>query len=500
MKQPRPSEAQPRRQRRRADDLALQDLVARHRMIGDLGRIITSEINLDQLFDLIVKQITGLMQCETGSVFLYDAPTDELWSMVSCDLQQNHIRISSRCGIAGWVFAHRTPQIINQPYQDPRFFSGVDRQTGFRTRNLLCIPLINRNKACTGTLQVLNKKAGPFTGRDQEVLLSASHYVTIALENATLYEDLKALDRVKQKTIHHLSHELKTPLAVLRGSFELIRKRLAPEALAAVEKSLQRGVRSLDRLTELQQKIDDILTYMKTAGEVTAPRWYELLKAFVEEIEAAHPDAAWLDHLKGCINAAVCRQPCKEWLDVGRVLADVCESVRAVLDARDLCLMQQFDSGARVCTDRSVLEKVCCGLLKNAIENTPDEGCIEIRVQNNCDAVSIEFCDHGIGIAPAHQKMIFSGFFPTQATEAYASKSPYLFNAGGAGVDLLRIKTFADQLGFKVDFESRRCPGLERADGACPGKISACSVIAQRSECLDHGGSTFRVSFAAAAG
>jgi GAF domain-containing protein len=236
MNQPRPSEAQPRRQRRRADDLALQDLVARHRMIGDLGRIITSEINLDQLFDLIVKQITGLMQCETGSVFLYDAPTDELWSMVSCDLQQNHIRISSRCGIAGWVFAHRTPQIINQPYQDPRFFSGVDKQTGFRTRNLLCIPLINRGKACIGTLQVLNKKAGPFTGRDLEVLLSASHYVTIALENATLYEDLKALDRVKQKAIHHLSHELKTPLAVLRGSFELIRKRLTPDVLGQCRK------------------------------------------------------------------------------------------------------------------------------------------------------------------------------------------------------------------------------------------------------------------------
>ena len=190
----------------------------------------------------------------------------------------------------------------------------------------------------------------------------------------------------------------------------------------------------------------------------------------------------------------------KAMLDVGVMLDDICESVRPVVHKRNLCLMRQFDQDARVFTDETVLKKVCSGLLKNAIENTPDEGCIEITAKTNNDEVCIEFRDHGVGITEDNQKMIFSGFFPTQATEAYASKSPYAFNAGGAGVDLLRIKTFADELNFRVDFESHCCPSLGKAGGACPGKISSCAFISERSECLNQGGSNFWVSFPADAG
>ena len=135
-------------------------------MIGALGQIIISEINLDRLFELIVNQMTGLLRAQTCSVFLHDPQTDELWSMVSSDLQKNKIRISARCGISGWVYSHQTPQIVDNPYDDPRFLKGIDRKTGFRTRNILCLPLINRSKVCIGTLQVLNKKDGGFTEQD----------------------------------------------------------------------------------------------------------------------------------------------------------------------------------------------------------------------------------------------------------------------------------------------------------------------------------------------
>ena len=365
---------------------------------------------------------------------------------------------------------------------------------------MLCIPLVNRQKACIGTLQALNKKGGAFTEQDLDVLVSASHYVTIALENAKLYDDLKALDKVKQKVIHHLSHELKTPLAILKGSFQLIRKRTPEDNLGRIEKALNRGTRSLERLTELQMKTDDILSHLKMEKDHQEPQWSSLLLDMIEEIEEQYSSAASpaIEQLKKRIEAI--NRPGtirKEFVDVAAVMEEICKSVLSIVNQRNLCLMQHIDDRFRVFTDVTVFKKVCAGLLKNGIENTPDEGCIEVSTRTGADKIDIEFRDHGVGISEENQKMIFSGFFPTQATEVYASKKPYHFNAGGAGVDLLRIKTFADELNFSVVFKSRRCPALEGSGKTCPGRISACPFVAERSECLGQGGSSFVVSFPA---
>lgn len=485
----------PRIHLRRDEDQALHDLIERHRLIGMMGQIIMSEINLDQLFEVIVNKMNGLMNAEACSVFLYDPDNDELWSMVSSDLQRNRIRISSRCGISGWVFSHQTAQVVNAPYQDPRFFKGVDRKTGFRTRNILCIPLINRAKNCIGTLQVLNKKNGSFTQQDLGVFESASHYVTIALENATLYEELKALDKVKRKVIHHLSHELKTPLVIIQGAFRLIRKRLKNSELVKIEKSMNRGVRNLERLIDLQVKIDDILKNMKVSPETQDSYHRESLMDLIEEVEE-EPDGKRLERLKEHILQFDGHSGIrKEIFDVGSMLGDICEEACTAAKKRDLCLMRQFDDDARVYTDKVAFRKVCRGLLRNAIENTPDEGCIEISVKSNSDGVVIAFCDHGMGINEDDQKQIFSGFFPTQPTEAYMSKKPYAFNAGGAGVDLLRVKTFAEKLNFNVNFVSQRCPVLLTRNNTCPGRISACQFTGKSSECIEQGGSTFEIRF-----
>jgi signal transduction histidine kinase len=167
------------------------------------------------------------------------------------------------------------------------------------------------------------------------------------------------------------------------------------------------------------------------------------------------------------------------------------------VDRRGLCLIQTLDEDAVIRSDWNVLNKVCTGLLKNAIENTPDEGTIEVTVEKYDEETRITFTDHGVGITAANRKMIFGGFFHTQPTDLYSSKKPYDFNAGGTGADLLRIKSFSSRLGFKVEFFSRRCPFLPRGKDFCPGKISECRFIESKAECLSNGGSTFVVRFPA---
>ena len=148
--------------------------------------------------------------------------------------------------------------------------------------------------------------------------------------------------------------------------------------------------------------------------------------------------------------------------------------------------------------DRRMLRTVLAGLLKNAVENTPDEGLIEIAARSSGSGVSIDVCDHGIGITDDNQENIFGGFFHTLDTSYYTSKRPYDFNARGAGLDLLRMKVFAERFGFSIGVDSTRCKFIPLDTDICAGKISACPFVKEKSECLSSGGSIFSIKFAGA--
>ena len=92
---------------------------------------------------------------------------------------------------AGFI-STASPLIINDPYNDSRFNLGVDKQSGFVTRNILCVPVVNRNDQCIGVLQALNSNIGRFSEYDARFLESIADYVAIAVENARLYEEVKA--------------------------------------------------------------------------------------------------------------------------------------------------------------------------------------------------------------------------------------------------------------------------------------------------------------------
>lgn len=143
-------------------------------------------LNMYALFEVIMEQPNQIMDTRRSMVFLYDEKSSELWSMVATGMERNEIRIPSDYGVAGWVLQRKAPLTINDAYNDPRFYSKVDKKSGFITDNILCVLLINRKGKCIGALQTLNKNAGEFSNEDEELLRSISHYVTIALENSRL--------------------------------------------------------------------------------------------------------------------------------------------------------------------------------------------------------------------------------------------------------------------------------------------------------------------------
>jgi light-regulated signal transduction histidine kinase (bacteriophytochrome) len=141
------------------------------------------------------------------------------------------------------------------------------------------------------------------------------------------------------------------------------------------------------------------------------------------------------------------------------------------------------------------LDKIAKGLVKNAIENTPDEGKIEVGVRSRGKAVVLCVQDWGVGIIPEHQKHIFEGFYPTQDTLLYRTGKPFEFNAGGRGADLLRMKIFSERYNFTISMTSTRCKYLPLPKDSCPGRISACEFCKTVEDCYESGGTTFEVLF-----
>ena len=180
---------------------------------------------------------------------------------------------------------------------------------------------------------------------------------------------------------------------------------------------------------------------------------------------------------------------------LGDAVTTAVEAIRPDFSHRDLDLKLKAAALPKITIPPAVLTKVIKGLVKNAVENTPDEGKIRVSVTSTGNATVLEVKDFGVGILQDHQMRIFEGFYPTQQTAAYASKRPFDFNAGGKGADLLRMKIFSERFGFTLDFTSKRCRHLPSSAHVCPGAVHYCEGCEMPEDCFDSGGSSFKAIF-----
>ena len=451
-----------------------------------VGKIITSEMNLEALFPLVIEQTNAIMETEASSIFLFDEKSNELWSLVSTDVGRNEIRIPATEGIAGWVLENRIPALVNDTSADPRFTMSVDAKTGFTTRNVLCAPLVNRHRECLGTIQALNRRAGGFAAPDGEILGCLADYTTVALENSRLCERLRAMNKAKERAINHLSHELKTPLALISATLGTISNKLDRAGVRGFDGSITIAQRNLNRLLRLQEEIDNIINERPIERQVKMLHLIEDALHFVESLHGVSSGAARdalrlvSDYIESIYRA---HEEPPEKIRVREFLEDLCGEARRAMSLRELAITEEFPEAA-VTAHREALRKVCAGLLRNAIENTPDEGQIEVAAKIDPGYLVISFRDFGTGITEENRKLIFSGFFHTQETNLYSTKTPYDFNAGGSGADLLRAAVFSERYGFLIDFESVRCSRIPGDSDQCPGRISLCS---EAPDCRDSG-------------
>ncbi|MGD1804688.1 GAF domain-containing protein [Dapis sp. BLCC M126] len=164
-------------------------------------------LDLETTLGAVMDQARNLMQADRSTLFLLSKETNELWTKVATADRKKmmEIRIPANRGIAGYVAS--TGQTLNIPdaYIDPRFDPSTDQKTGYKTRNILCMPVYNAKGELIGVTQLINKNQGSFTASDEQFLLAFNAQAGIALQNSQLFENVLVEKQYQKDILQSLS-------------------------------------------------------------------------------------------------------------------------------------------------------------------------------------------------------------------------------------------------------------------------------------------------------
>jgi PAS domain S-box-containing protein len=465
--------------------------------------------DLGGLLDYVNSEVKRLTDSEGSVVMLLDKEKEEFhvigaaYDTTDTQKRVKEVRFSMDQLVSSKVVRTGKPIIVSDTSLDRHLHEERDRKLGYKTRNLAIVPLKGRERI-GGVLCAINKKAAAFNQEDIEVLEMISGAVALSIQNARVSEKLKraykevsSMNRAKDKMINHLSHELRTPLAVLAGALTLIERRLDTIPDDTWKATMNMMKRNLDRIKDIQIEVEDIM-------EEREFKSYAVLSILLEQcadelaVLAAEqcPEGSLVEALRERIDELFGpKDLVPVEINLDRTVRERIEDLKPLFSHRDLMISSQLEAVPSILIPQEVLYKVIDGLIKNAVENTPDEGKIEIAVQKKGEGALLIVRDYGVGIPEDARKRIFEGFFSTRDTMAYSSKRPFDFNAGGKGADLLRMKIFSERYHFQIDMASTRCKHLPKETDVCPGRISKCAYCSEIENCHKTGGTIFSLYF-----
>jgi PAS domain S-box-containing protein len=465
--------------------------------------------DLEELLDYVDNEVKRNLDTEGSVVILLDEEKQELFVLGAAyddratQKRVKEIRFRMDELVAGKVVKTGKPIIVSDTSTDAELHRERDKKLGYKTRNLALVPLRSSDRI-TGVLCALNKKKGSFDRTDIELLNTIAGAVALSVDNARVnkklksaYEEVRSLNRAKDKVIHHLSHELKTPVSILGGSLKILERTLTTLSDTSWEPNIERIKRNLDRIVDIQYQVSDIMR----EGHYRA---YDLLTLLLEEckdelsvlVEEESRNILLVQRIRKRIDDVFGKAPEEiEEIFLHEFVKKRLGELKPLFSHREVNVMEQLEAAPAVLLPSAILQKVVDGLLKNAIENTPDEGKIDLIVRKKGKGTVLLVRDYGVGVVEGAQRRIFEGFFSTQQTANYRTGKPFGFNAGGKGADLLRMKIFSERFNFTIHMESTRCRFIPGEEDLCPGRISKCIFCSTTNDCHGSGGTTFSLFF-----
>jgi K+-sensing histidine kinase KdpD len=332
----------------------------------EASKSINSTLLLDKLLGLILDSAIKSIDADRGTLYLVDDIKKELWSKVLQGDNMVEIRLPVGKGIAGHVAG--SGEVINIPdaYSDPRFNPDIDKRTGYRTRNMLCMPMKNRDHKIIGVFQLLNKKAGVFDRDDVQFIDALSAHASVAIENARLAQEMVSNERLSAvgKMASTIIHDIKNPMGTLRVYAQVMKKKSGNEEAAKLADEM---IHQVDRFVNMTQEILDFSRGVSSTN--------------MQELELS-------DTMNG-------------------VLA----FIEKDLTKHNVQLVNKCSYKGIVNLDQDKLVRVFYNIASNARDAMPDGGTLTVRTEGTSDGfVKIEFIDSGTGMPEEVKKKIFEPF------------------------------------------------------------------------------------------
>jgi len=368
-------------------------------MLNDIGLALTSTVDFSTVVSLALSRVQRLFHAEYVSLLQPDPETGELCfvqALVGAEPVDIPVRLRPGEGIAGQALEAAQPALARDVQRDPRWPASVDHHLGVQMRALMAVPLL-KSERVVGVIEVGSDQAGVYARGDVRTLQALASTLAVALDNASLYEELKALLREREQNQVRLIHSEKmTALGRLVASIA----HEISNPFQAIQTYLTLACEELER----EQRRDKLERYLNTVGE---------------EIERI---ATILRRLREFYRPAQ-----EEWrsTDVHAVLESVLELTRRQLQHSGVEVHRRWAEGLyEIQANPDHLKQVFLNLVLNAMDAMPDGG--ELYVSTALDqigtaddgsalpAVRIEFSDTGVGMSPEVLAHIFEPFYTTK--------------------------------------------------------------------------------------
>jgi K+-sensing histidine kinase KdpD len=367
----------------------------------EASRIINSTLDLDKLLGLILDAAAKSIEADRGTLYLVDPVKQELWSKVLQGSNMVEIRLPMGKGIAGYVA--QTGEIINIPdaYKDSRFNPDIDKRTGYRTRNMLCMPMKNKDGKIIGVFQLLNKKDGAFAKDDEQFIDAFSAHASIAIENARMAQEMVQNERLSAvgRMASVIIHDIKNPMGTLRVYAQVMKKKSGNEEAGKLADEM---IRQVDRFVNMTQEILDF-----TRG-VSASNFAEM--------------------------------------EFGEVMDGVLTFIENDLTKNNIQLVKNAEYKGKIQLDQDKMVRVFYNIASNARDAMPNGGSLTVSTTQENGFVRIDFKDTGSGMPEEVKKRIFEPFM------TYGKKH-------GTGLGMAIVKKVIDDHKGRIEIDSEMGKG-----------------------------------------